>query len=279
MKLSLGRADLDLRRPVVMGVLNVTPDSFSDGGQYFDFDVALRHACSMHAEGASIIDVGGESTRPGAKEVSAAEELDRILPVIEAIHRDLDVFISVDTSKPTVMAAAVEAGASLINDVYALRQDGALEMAAKLDAAVCLMHMQGEPRTMQARPHYDDVTGEIMEYLSAAVVRCREAGIAANRLLIDPGFGFGKSDAHNFELLANLQRITELDLPLLVGLSRKRSLGNLTGRSEGERQAAGLAAAVLAAERGANVIRTHDVAATVDAVKVMEAVRSMEQTT
>jgi dihydropteroate synthase len=258
MKLNLGRSVLDLDQPLVMGVLNVTPDSFSDGGRFYDLERARRHAVAMIEDGAAIIDVGGESTRPGASSVSTQEEFDRVIPVIEAIRRDSDARISIDTSKPAVMQAAVEAGACLINDVYALRQEGAREMAAGLEVAVCLMHMQGEPRTMQEHPAYDDICGEVCEFLANAVAECEAAGISADRLLVDPGFGFGKTDAHNLELLANLRRITELELPMLVGLSRKRTLG--------------IAAAVMAVERGANIVRTHDVAATVDAITVANAV-------
>ena len=261
MELVLGQTVFDLKRPLVMGVLNVTPDSFSDGGQFFDVESALRHVEAMQEGGAAIVDVGGESTRPGAAAVSEVEEIERVLPLIEAISRELDLHISIDTSKPEVMRAAVDAGASMVNDVYALRRDGAMETVAGLGITVCLMHMQGEPRTMQKDPHYDDVLTEVLEFLANSVRDCREAGIADNRLVVDPGFGFGKTDIHNLELMANLERFTELGLPLLVGLSRKRTLGILSGKAIGERMAAGLAAAVLAVDRGANIVRTHDVAA------------------
>jgi dihydropteroate synthase len=277
MQLRLGARILVLDQPRVMGILNVTPDSFSDGGRFFDRDAALRHAESMLAAGASIVDVGGESTRPGAASVSAQEEADRIIPVIEAIARQLDIAISVDTSKAPVMRAAVAAGAALINDVYALRQAGALEAAAELQVAVCLMHMQGSPATMQANPHYRNVAGDIMEFLKERIAVCHAAGIQSGRLLVDPGFGFGKTDLQNLELLHNLQQLSVLGPPLLVGLSRKRLLGNLTGRSAEQRVFAGVAAAVMAVERGARIVRTHDVAQTIDALRVAQAVMEAGQ--
>ena len=272
MHLRLASTTLDLAKPAVMGVLNVTPDSFSDGGRFLGLDEALRQAERMAADGAAILDIGGESTRPGAAAVPAREEIDRTLPVIEALVTRLDLPLSIDTRTPEVMRAAAGAGAALVNDVYALRRAGALEAAAGLDTAVCLMHMQGEPRTMQENPRYADVVGEVHAFLAGRVRACEEAGIARERLLIDPGFGFGKTLAHNLELLANLDRLADLGLPLLVGLSRKRSLGDLTGRPVGERMPAGLAAAVLAAARGAHIVRTHDVRETVDALKVATAV-------
>lgn len=272
MKLRLSSATLDLSRPIVMGILNVTPDSFSDGGRFNRFEAAIRHAEQMAAEGAAIIDVGGESTRPGADAVPAGEEIERVVPLIEAIAARTGVPVSVDTSKPEVMRAAVAAGAVMLNDVYALRRDGALAMAASLDVAVCLMHMQGEPRTMQADPRYDDVAGEVADFLSRRVAACVAAGIERSRIAVDPGFGFGKSDRHNIELLTNLQRIQALGLPLLVGLSRKNTLGKLSGQPVEGRLAAGIAAAVLAVERGAHIVRTHDVRATLDALKVATAI-------
>jgi len=271
MQLRLPSGTLDLSRPVVMGVLNVTPDSFSDGGRFATLDAAVLEARQMAAEGAAIIDVGGESTRPGAAEVSEDEEISRVVPVIEAMS-GLGVAISIDTSKPRVMQAAVSAGASIVNDVYALRRDGALAMAASLEVAVCLMHMQGEPRTMQENPRYDDVAGEVSAFLSERVAACMAAGVPRERIVVDPGFGFGKTALHNVELLANLDRLGTLGLPLLVGLSRKSTLGALTGRPVEGRLAAGVAAAVLAVERGAHIVRTHDVAATLDALKVTAAV-------
>src|SRR5690606_4721549 len=271
MQLRLPSGTLDLSRPVVMGVLNVTPDSFSDGGRFATLDAAVHEARQMAAEGAAIIDVGGESTRPGAAEVSEDEEISRVVPVIEAMS-GLGVAISIDTSKPRVMQAAVSAGASIGNDVFALRRDGALAMAASLAVAVCLMHMQGEPRTMQENPRYDDVAGEVSAFLSERVAACMAAGVPRERIVVDPGFGFGKTALHNVELLANLDRLGTLRLPLLVGLSLKSTLGALTGRPVEGRLAAGVAAAVLAVERGAHIVRTHDVAATLDALKVTAAV-------
>jgi dihydropteroate synthase len=272
MRLRLGSQSIDLTRPVVMGVLNVTPDSFSDGGRFADPDAAIRQAERMAAEGAALIDVGGESTRPGAAPVSAQDEIRRVVPVIRAIAERFGVPVSVDTSRPEVMQAAVAAGATMVNDIYALRRDGAIGMAASLDAAVCLMHMQGEPRTMQVNPCYADVAGEVAAFLSGRVDACMAAGIERARILLDPGFGFGKTDRHNIELLAGLEQIGALGLPLLVGLSRKRTLGKLTGQPVEGRLAAGIAAAVLAVERGAHIVRTHDVGATLDALKVAVAV-------
>lgn len=272
MQLMLGQRRLDLTKPRVMGVLNVTPDSFSDGGDFLRRDNALRQAVAMVADGADIIDIGGESTRPGAADVSVADELDRVLAVIDAIAHETDTLISIDTSKPEVMEAAVDAGASLINDVFALRRDGALQTAASLPAGICLMHMLGEPGTMQQNPHYDRLPGDVLDFLEERVLACTDAGIERDRLLVDPGFGFGKTDDHNLALLRQLDAFHSLRLPLLVGLSRKRTLGNLTGRAPKDRVAGGLAAAVLAVARGAHIVRTHDVAATVDALAVATAV-------
>ncbi len=272
MQLRLGPRSLELDAPKVMGVLNVTPDSFSDGGKFLDHDDALRQAEVIVNAGASIIDVGGESTRPGADRVSEPEELDRVIPVIEAITAISDIAISIDTSKPAVMQAAVEAGAVMINDVYALRQQGAVDLMSKLDAAVCIMHMQGEPGTMQDKPKYKAIPGDILEFLSDRISACRSAGIGADRIVVDPGFGFGKTHEHNVCLLAGLEQFQELEMPLVVGLSRKRTLGALTGKAVGERLPSGIAAAVLAVERGANIVRTHDVGETVDALKIAKAV-------
>jgi dihydropteroate synthase len=276
MQLRLGTRLLDLSTPQVMGVLNVTPDSFSDGGRFVEFDAALAEARRMASDGAAIIDVGGESTRPGAAPVSVQAELDRVVPVIEAIAASLDIAVSVDTSKPEVMRETVAAGATMINDVYALRREGALDQAARLDTAVCLMHMQGEPGTMQEHPRYVDVVAEVREFLADRVRACLEAGIARDRITIDPGFGFGKTAAHNIELLAHLSRLLELELPLTIGLSRKSTLGMLTGRSVDERMPAGIAAAVLAVERGAHIVRTHDTGPTVDAIRIAGAVIERE---
>ena len=256
----------------VMGILNTTPDSFSDGGRWTDRDQALRHAVEMTRAGADIIDVGGESTRPGAVEVPVAEEIDRVAPVVESIVSETGLPVSVDTSKPEVMQAAVRAGAGMVNDVYALRRAGALEMAARLAVPVCLMHMQGKPRDMQRNPAYEDVVGEVRDFLLARARRCEAAGIPSDRIVIDPGFGFGKSLDHNLELFRSIPRLRETGYPVLVGISRKSMLGALTGRGVEDRLAASVAAAVLAARAGAAVLRVHDVAATVDALKVLNAV-------
>ncbi|MEX2494631.1 MAG: dihydropteroate synthase [Woeseia sp.] len=272
MRLRTIRNVVDLSAPVVMGVLNITPDSFSDGGRFLALDAALRQAERMAADGAAFIDVGGESTRPGAPAVPQQSELDRVVPVIEAIAGRIDVALSVDTGKPAVMRAAVAAGATLVNDVYALRQPGALEQAAELNVPVCLMHMQGEPRTMQDNPHYEDVAAEVLGFLADRVEACVAAGIQRDRIVVDPGFGFGKTTAHNVELLAALARLAVLGRPVMVGLSRKRTLGELSGRPVDARVPAGIAAAVLAVERGAHIVRTHDVGPTVDALKVASAV-------
>jgi dihydropteroate synthase len=255
----------------VMGILNATPDSFSDGGQFANRQRALRHALDMVAAGADIIDVGGESTRPGARAVEADEELDRVVPVIEAIAAESDVTISVDTSKPQVMEAAVSAGAAMINDVQALRGNGALATAARLGVPVCLMHMQGQPRDMQADPRYADVVADVGGFLKDRARACEAAGIPGDRILLDPGFGFGKTLQHNLELFRALPRLCRLGYPLLVGVSRKSMLGALTGRPVEQRLAGSVAAAVMAARLGAAVVRVHDVAETVDALKVAEA--------
>jgi len=263
---------VNLESPAVMGVLNVTPDSFSDGGRYSTIDIALRRAEQMAGEGAAIIDVGGESTRPGARAVSEQEELDRVLPVIEAVRRVTDHPVSIDTSKPGVMREAVAAGASIINDVYALQADGALQAAVELQQPVCLMHMQGEPRTMQKQPQYDDVVAEVTQFLRERVAQCVEAGLDRGLIIVDPGFGFGKSPAHNVALLAGLGHVTEIGVPVLVGLSRKSTLGKITGKDVSQLMSASVAAAVLAFQQGAQIIRAHDVAETVDALRVAAAV-------
>jgi dihydropteroate synthase len=265
---------LDLAVPRVMGVLNVTPDSFSDGGRFATRDRALQHARRMVEEGATIIDVGGESTRPGAQPADAALELARVIPVIEALRRESTVFISVDTSKPEVMRAAVAAGADIINDVRALAEPGALEAAAASDAGLCLMHMQGEPRTMQDAPHYENVVDEVSAFLAARMRACREAGVDAARLAIDPGFGFGKLAVHNLTLLRNLASLDALGVPIVVGLSRKSMLSKLTGRPLEDRLAGSVALAAIAVLNGARIVRAHDVAATVDAVRIAAAVIS-----
>lgn len=272
-----GARMLDLRAPVVMGVLNVTPDSFSDGGKFAHRDAALAQARRMAGEGAAIIDVGGESTRPGASPATLDEELSRVIPVIEALRAESTVFISVDTSKPEVMRAAVAAGADIINDVRSLAERGAVAAAAETGAGVCLMHMLGEPRTMQDAPRYGDVVAEVGAFLAARIAACREAGIEPARLAIDPGFGFGKTAAHNLELLKQLGRFASLGVPLAVGLSRKSMLARLTGRAVDQRTAGSVALAAIAVLNGARIVRAHDVAATLDAVRVAAAVRKGEQ--
>lgn len=255
-----------------MGILNVTPDSFSDGGRFVDPGRALAEATAMVDAGAAIVDVGGESTRPGAAAVDERAEIDRVLPIVEAISAKLDVVVSVDTSKPGVMRAAVAAGAAMINDVRALREPGALDAAAELGVPVCLMHMQGEPRTMQADPHYDDVVAEVLSFLEERVAACEAAGIPRTSIVLDPGFGFGKTVVHNVALLRNLRQFTALGMPVLAGLSRKSTLGALTGRPVEERLAASVAAATVAVLNGASILRVHDVAASVDAARVAGAV-------
>jgi dihydropteroate synthase len=262
---------LRLDVPRVMGIVNVTPDSFSDGGAHETTEAAVAHGLALAAEGADLLDVGGESTRPGAGEVPVEEEMRRVIPVIERLARETSLPISVDTSKPEVMRAAVAAGAGLINDVYALRREGALDAAAAARVPVVLMHMQGEPRSMQDAPAYDDLVGEVHRFLAERIFACEMAGIPKKSIVLDPGYGFGKTTAHNLLLLRQQSRLLDLGLPLLAGLSRKRSLGEITGRATGERVFASVAAAVLAAEQGARILRVHDVAATVDALKVWAA--------
>ena len=271
MHLQCGRHALILDAPLVMGVLNVTPDSFSDGGRFLQPTQAIAHAQALVAEGASIVDVGGESTRPGAQSVLLEEELRRIIPVVERLSAMLPVPVSVDTRKPDVMRRAIAAGASMINDVAALSSPGAIEAVAGTDVAVCLVHMQGDPRTMQNEPRYGDVVGEVRDFLRARVAACIDAGIERRRLVVDPGFGFGKTLEHNLELLRGLPSIAEDGLPVLAGLSRKRMIGALTGRGEGERLAGSLALAVIAAMNGARLLRAHDVRETVDALRIVAA--------
>jgi dihydropteroate synthase len=267
---------LVLDRPRVMGIVNVTPDSFSDGGAHDTVETAVAHGLRLAAEGADILDVGGESTRPGADEVGLEEELRRVIPVIEQLARATSLPISVDTSKPEVMRAAVAAGAGMINDVYALRREGALDAAADLGVPVVLMHMQGEPRSMQATPAYDDVVAEVHRFLAERIFAAEMAGIAKKSVVVDPGFGFGKSLAHNLALLAQFERFSELGVAVLAGLSRKKSIGELTGRDDPrERVHGSVAAHLIAAQRGANLVRVHDVAATVDALKVWIAVAAV----
>jgi dihydropteroate synthase len=268
MRLDCNGKLLDLSRPQVMGVLNVTPDSFSDGGDFFSPEKALQHALDMEAAGAAIIDVGGESTRPGAAEVPLQEELDRVIPVIEMLQPRLGVPMSIDTQKPEVMRAAVAAGAGLINDVNALRASGAVEAAAEGSVPVCLMHMQGDPRTMQSDPEYDNVVDEVRAFLVQRAEVCQQAGIPKANILLDPGFGFGKTVQQNLDLLAGLATLVGAGFPVLVGLSRKSMIGKLLGVDLAERLPASLALAVLAVERGARLIRAHDVAETWQALQM-----------
>lgn len=275
-RLPCGNRVLDLSHVHVMGILNVTPDSFSDGGRFSQLDAALRHAEAMVAAGATLIDVGGESTRPGARAVSPTEELERVAPIVERIHRELDVIISVDTSTPAVMRESARLGAGLINDVRALRRDGALDAAAATGLPVCLMHMLGEPGTMQDDPHYHDVTREVGEFLVERLDQCAAAGIAAQRIILDPGFGFAKTLAHNLSLFKHMEALHALGRPLLVGVSRKSMIGNALGRPVGERLYGGLALAALAITKGARILRVHDVAETMDVVRMIAAVDSAE---
>ena len=266
---------LTLDQPRVVGIINVTPDSFSDGGQFADLESAVAHGVRLAEEGADMLDVGGESTRPGSADVSVEEELRRVLPVIEQLIARTALPIAVDTSKPEVMRAAVAAGAGMINDVYALRREGAMDAAADLRVPICLMHMQGEPRSMQDAPYYDDVVGEVHRFLTDRLFACELAGIDRRKVMVDPGFGFGKDLEHNLALLRRLERFADLGSGVYAGLSRKSMIGTLTGRKDpAERAAGSVAAALIAVQRGARMVRAHDVAATVDAVKVWHAVQS-----
>jgi dihydropteroate synthase len=272
---------LDLSRPRIMGVLNITPDSFSDGGRWFrngrpDLDALRREADAMVAAGAAVLDVGGESTRPGAEPVAENEELERVVPVVEALAKNCDALISVDSSCPAVFRAAAAAGASLINDVRALRREGALESAVATGLPVCLMHMQGEPDSMQASPRYRDVVAEVSAFSDARAEACVAAGLPRQQILLDPGFGFGKTLAHNLALLSRLEEISALGFPLLVGLSRKSLIAKITGRDVDERLAGSLALAMLAAQRGAALLRVHDVAETADTLRVLQVVQELD---
>ncbi|MGU5791964.1 dihydropteroate synthase [Aeromonas hydrophila] len=267
MQLTSKGLSLSLERPHVMGILNVTPDSFSDGGHFNQLERAMTHARQMVAEGATLIDIGGESTRPGAPDVSEQEELDRVIPVVERMVAELEVIISLDTSKAAVMREGCAAGAHLINDVRALLEPGALAAAAVADVPVCLMHMQGQPRTMQAEPHYDDLLGEVRAFFDERIAACLAAGIRREQLLLDPGYGFGKTLAHNYQLLAQQEKLLDYQLPLLVGMSRKSMIGNLLGCPVDERLAGSLACALIGMQRGARIIRVHDVRATMDALR------------
>lgn len=272
--LSCGKHQLDLSRAHVMGILNVTPDSFSDGGRYTSLERAVQHAREMVAAGASLIDIGGESTRPGAAIVSAQQELDRVAPLVEKIARECDVIVSVDTSTPAVMRESARLGAGLINDVRALQRDGAMDAAAATSLPVCLMHMRGEPQTMQDAPYYEDVTAEVAAFLQERILACASAGIRAERILLDPGFGFAKNTQHNYELFKRLPELLSLQRPLLVGVSRKSMVGNVLQQPVAERLYGSLALAVMALERGAKILRVHDVAETMDVLKIFNAVQS-----
>jgi dihydropteroate synthase len=274
--LSIGKKQFDLSRAVVMGILNVTPDSFSDGGRFDRVELAVKHALHMQQEGADIIDIGGESTRPGADAVSVEAELDRVVPVIRAIRQQSNIPISIDTGKPEVMRAAVAEGADMINDVNALQANDAIETCAELDVPVCLMHMQGKPRTMQQDPRYTNVVQDVADFLRQRVRDCVEAGMAPDKIVIDPGFGFGKTLQHNLSLLNGLDAICGLELPVLIGISRKSMLGAIIDRSVDERLYAGIAAAVIAYMKGARLFRVHDVAPTRDALAVCDALQSID---
>lgn len=263
---------LDLSTPQVMGILNVTPDSFSDGGKFIHFGHALEQVEHMVANGATIIDIGGESTRPGATDVSEEDELERVIPILKAIKQKFDVLVSIDTSKAAVMKAAIDNGADIINDVRALQNDDCLAVLAQSNVPVCLMHMQGLPRTMQNEPSYDDVINDIILFFEQRIKACVDAGIVRERLIVDPGFGFGKTLAQNFHLLANLSKFSQLDLPLLAGLSRKSMIGNLLKRDVEQRLAGSLSTAIIAVQQGAKIIRVHDVVETVDALKILKTV-------
>ena len=276
MQLHCGPFQFDLSRPLVMGIVNVTPDSFSDGGLHLQRDAALAYARQLIDEGADILDIGGESTRPGAQPVNAQEEMDRVLPIIEAL-RGAPVPVSIDTCKPEVMQAAIAAGAQMVNDINALQDSAAMRVIAASQAAVCLMHKQGKPQTMQEQPHYQNVVAEVSAFLRERIAATQAVGISRMRIVIDPGFGFGKTLAHNLALLRELKKLTELGVPILAGLSRKSMLGALTGQEVGQRLPASLAAALSAVERGANIVRVHDVRATVDALKVWNAVNGATQ--
>ncbi len=270
MKLRCANLSLDLSTPKVMGILNVTPDSFSDGGKFSHIDAALHHAQQMIDEGADIIDIGGESTRPGASPVPLQEELQRVIPVIQALS-GCAVVLSVDTYKPEVMQAAIQAGVHMVNDVFALRQPGAIEAVKDSQVALCLMHMQGTPQTMQIEPSYQDVVAEVGQFLSERVAVLKQSGVSTERIVIDPGFGFGKKTTHNLSLLKHLEQLRLDGLPILAGLSRKSVLGKIVGQDEAGRLYASIAASVLAVSHGANIVRVHDVKATVEALKVTTA--------
>lgn len=272
-KINLARGrTLDFAEPVIMGIVNVTPDSFSDGGQFLNTTAALSHAIQLLDDGATILDIGGESTRPGAPDVSLEDELKRVIPIIKAIREQSDCVISIDTSKAEVMRQAIEAGADIVNDVRALQEPGAIDVVAQFPVvAVCLMHMQGQPRSMQHAPHYNDLAGEINDFFSQRIAACEAAGIKQSQLILDPGFGFGKTLKHNYQILAQFNDYAKLGLPLLAGLSRKSMIGNLLNRDTDDRLAGSLAGALIAAQNGAHIIRVHDVKETADVLGVYQA--------
>lgn len=273
MLFNCGKFQLNLIRPHVMGIVNVTPDSFSDGGKFANASLAIEHALSLIEQGADILDIGGESTRPNAAPVGLQEELDRVIPVIEGLVKQINIPLSIDTYKPQVMQAAIAAGASIVNDVCALQESGAVEVVAASNAGVCLMHMQGTPQTMQINPQYNDVVAEVKAFLQQRLTACEEAGIVKNRILLDPGFGFGKTRAHNISLIQHLASFSSLGQPLLVGLSRKSVLGQVTGNDVDARLYASVAASVISAMVGAKILRVHDVKATVEALKIVTAIQ------
>ena len=278
MTFNCGTFQLDLTSPRVMGIVNVTPDSFSDGGKFAATNLAVEHALKLVAEGAAILDIGGESTRPNATPVGLQQELDRVIPVIEALVSQVNIPISIDTYKPQVMQAAIAAGASMVNDVRALQEEGALQVVSKSNAGICLMHMQGTPQTMQDNPHYNDVVNDVIAFLQARLQATMNetnghAGVPASRILLDPGFGFGKTRVHNIALIQRLESFVTLDQPLLVGLSRKSVLGQMTGNDVDARLYASIAASVIAAQKGAKILRVHDVKATVEALNVVSAIQ------
>lgn len=275
--LDCGGKPLDLTQPQVMGILNLTPDSFSDGGLFVSRSQAFAHARQMVKDGASLIDVGGESTRPGAADVSVEDELERVIPLIEAISGELDTIVSIDTSKPEVMRAAVAAGAGLINDVRALQEPGALQAAQDTDVPVCLMHMLGEPRSMQKNPQYNDVVNDVKAFLAQRIQVCEAAGISSDNIIVDPGFGFGKSVMHNLQLVKRLDEFAELGMPVLIGVSRKSTIGAIVEKPVGERLSGSVTLAILCAQSAANILRVHDVAETVDALKLIDAVNHPER--
>ncbi|ANO33605.1 dihydropteroate synthase [Vibrio breoganii] len=276
MILNSGKKQLDLSSPQIMGILNVTPDSFSDGGQYNRIDDALAQSRKMIAAGATIIDIGGESTRPGAPEVELQQELERVIPVIKALRAESDVWISIDTSKAEVMRQATEAGADLINDVRALQEPGSLQVAADSGVPICLMHMQGQPRTMQANPHYDDLISEVEQFLAERIKACEAVGISKDKLILDPGFGFGKTLEHNYHLLQHLEQFHRFEMPLLAGMSRKSMVFKLLDKAPADCISGSVACAVVAAQKGAQIIRVHDVAETADAVRVVNFMESIK---